>query len=106
MRDVYDSWNKASHHAAATCNDCHVPKDFIGKYMSKGLNGYHHSKAFTLGNFHEPIMIKPGNSKILEENCIRCHQEIVSLVAHDGVLESGEWDCIHCHQSVGHGPRK
>ncbi len=106
MRDVYDGWSKASHHAVAVCNDCHVPKDFFGKYLSKGLNGYHHSKAFTLGGFHEPIMIKPHNSAILEDNCLRCHEQAVSLIAHDGLLESGEWNCVHCHQSVGHGPRK
>ena len=31
MRDHYDGWQKASHHAHATCNDCHTPHDFVGK---------------------------------------------------------------------------
>src|SRR5262245_9663666 len=62
MNEQYDGWVKGSHHNVATCNDCHVPHDFIGKYMSKASNGYHHSKGFTLQDFHEPIMIKERNA--------------------------------------------
>jgi hypothetical protein len=25
MRDHYDGWDTSSHHAVATCNDCHAP---------------------------------------------------------------------------------
>ena len=57
MTPQYDSWQKSSHHAAATCVDCHLPHDFIGKYIAKAENGYHHSKAFTLQNFHEPFRL-------------------------------------------------
>ena len=64
MNDEYDSWRKGPHHGNATCNDCHVPPHFPQKYMAKAANGYHHSKAFTLQDFHEPIMIKERNSQI------------------------------------------
>src|SRR5690349_14990155 len=55
MRDQFEGWQKGPHHANATCNDCHVPYDFVGKYMAKAEHGWRHSKAFTLGGFHEPI---------------------------------------------------
>ncbi|HSQ68820.1 MAG TPA: NapC/NirT family cytochrome c, partial [Steroidobacteraceae bacterium] len=58
MRPQFDSWQKGSHHAVAKCVDCHLPHDFVGKYLAKSENGYHHSKGFTLQDFHEPIMIK------------------------------------------------
>jgi cytochrome c nitrite reductase small subunit len=29
MRDAYDSWQKASHHAAATCVECHLPTGLV-----------------------------------------------------------------------------
>ena len=45
MRDQYDSWQKASHHAHAKCIDCHLPHDFVGKYVAKAENGFFHSKA-------------------------------------------------------------
>ena len=63
MQPQYDSWQKASHHTVATCVTCHLPHDFIGKYYSKAENGYHHSKAFTLQNFHEPITITEKASR-------------------------------------------
>src|SRR5262249_30625402 len=77
MRDQYDGWQKASHHSVATCNDCHVPQKFVPKYLAKGENGFWHSKGFTLQDFHEPISIHSKNSRLLQANCIRCHQEAV-----------------------------
>jgi cytochrome c nitrite reductase small subunit len=61
MRDQYDGWQKSSHHAHATCNDCHVPHTFAVKWATKASNGYHHSEGFTLQDFHEPIQIKPAS---------------------------------------------
>jgi len=103
MQPEYDSWQKGSHHAVAKCVDCHLPHDFIGKYLAKGMNGYHHSKGFTFQDFHEPIMIKTRNSRILQDNCLRCHEGMVhDLVA--GAKSAPEpVYCVHCHQSIGHG---
>lgn len=106
MQPQYDSWQKSSHHAVATCVDCHLPHDFIGKYIAKAENGYHHSKGFTFQDFHEPIMIKEKNANILQNNCVDCHEGMThSLLNYD---ESDQVDvirCTHCHQSVGHGER-
>ena len=106
MRDQYDGWQKASHHSSATCNDCHVPHGFIPKYLTKGENGFEHSKAFTLQNFHEPIQIKPKSARIVQKNCIRCHGALVSdMLANDpGSDES--FTCARCHGCVGHGPTR
>src|SRR5262245_4500352 len=63
MNDQYDGWRKSSHHAAALCVDCHMPHDSLAaKLIAKADNGYHHSKGFTLQDFHEPIMITPRNT--------------------------------------------
>jgi cytochrome c nitrite reductase small subunit len=104
MSSQYDSWQKSSHHAVAGCVDCHLPHDFIGKWTAKALNGYHHSKGFTLQDFDEPITIKPGNSRILQENCLTCHRDLVHEAAGE-TRRSEEFTCVHCHQSVGHGDR-
>jgi cytochrome c nitrite reductase small subunit len=103
MRPQYDSWQKASHHAAAVCVDCHLPHGFIRKYIAKAENGYHHSKGFTFQDFHEPIMIKPKNSRILQENCIACHREMVSGLVEGATTGAQTGHCIHCHRSTGHG---
>jgi len=104
MQPQYDSWQKSSHHAAATCVDCHLPHTFIPKYIAKADNGYRHSKAFTLQNFHEPIQITPRNSRILEANCRACHSAITADMA-GGQHPQTTISCVHCHGDVGHGER-
>ena len=103
MQPQYDSWQKSSHHAVAVCVDCHLPHNFVGKYIAKAENGWHHSKGFTLQNFHEPIMIKEPNARILQDNCLACHEDL----AHDLVAgvngSADEVRCVHCHVTVGHG---
>jgi len=106
MRDHYDGWQKASHHAAATCNACHVPHDFFPKYLAKAENGFWHSKGFTFQDFHEPIRIKPRNARILQANCMGCHEDLVSDIAGLGSAGDDTNNCVRCHASVGHGPRR
>jgi cytochrome c nitrite reductase small subunit len=103
MNDVYDAWSRGSHHAVATCNDCHTPHEFPAKYVVKALNGWNHSLAFTLQNFPEPIRITPANKAVTQANCVSCHAELVSLV-HQG--EDGGPECARCHEAVGHDENK
>lgn len=103
MTPQYDSWQKSSHHAAASCVDCHLPHDFVGKYIAKAENGYHHSKAFTLQDFHEPIMIKKKNNRILQHNCLECHQDMVHDMFRGDMRDKDAVSCVHCHADVGHG---
>ncbi|MBI2119349.1 MAG: cytochrome c nitrite reductase small subunit [Elusimicrobia bacterium] len=101
MNDQYNGWIKSSHHTAATCNDCHTPHNPLGKYKTKAANGFWHSFYFTTGNFNEPIRIKAHNKEIAENNCRRCHQDIV--IAMDGPhKKTDHLSCVQCHGSVGH----
>ena len=106
MRDQFDGWQKSSHHANATCNDCHVPHDsFVAKYLSKAENGFWHSKGFTLQDFHEPIRIRQSNFATLNANCVHCHENLVSeITAH--VRSAEDFNCVRCHPQVGHGPTR
>lgn len=115
MREQYDGWIHGSHHTVATCNDCHLPHDnVVHKFFVKASNGYHHSKAFTLQDFAEPIRIKPGNAEVLENNCLRCHSGTISEITAHGTLgvptdptqKADLFGCVKCHQSVGHGPTR
>ena len=106
MREQFDGWQKASHHAVATCNDCHVPHDFIGKWLTKASNGHHHSEAFTFQNFHEPIRIKPGNAAVLNANCLYCHKDFTREITAHRVLKDEELYCVRCHAGIGHGPTR
>ena len=103
MQAQYDAWQKSSHHHVAACNDCHLPRGPMG-LVAKAVNGWNHSKAYTLQDFAEPIAIKPFNSAIVQENCLACHRALVQ----DAVMARGpgeEASCVHCHQGAGHGER-
>jgi cytochrome c nitrite reductase small subunit len=104
MRDHFESWEKASHHALAKCSDCHMPHDFAGKWLVKAESGYHHSLAFTLWNFRDPIRIKPQSAGVLNTNCLYCHKDFVrEITAHRVSRDEGLY-CVRCHDGVGHGP--
>ena len=94
---------EASHHGVATCMDCHLPHDLLGKYLAKARNGWNHSKAFTLQDFPEPIRITPANAEILQASCLECHGELVHEIADARGGAGRELACVHCHATVGHG---
>lgn len=100
MRDEFDSW-QVSAHRAVTCNDCHVPHNLVGKYVTKAEHGLRHSWVFTFGD-PQVIRIKPSSLEIVQENCIRCHEPMV-----EGILNPAHTDapdkCSRCHRGVGHG---
>jgi len=100
MRDVYEAWNHGSHKAAAKCGDCHTPDGFLAHWAVKGLNGWNHSRAFTTGDFHEPIQITGFNKEVAKESCLRCHGDLTALMDHRNA--SNPTDCLRCHADVGH----
>lgn len=103
MDAVYEGWYHSSHQRVAVCNDCHTPHAFIPKYWTKMVSGANHVFHFTLGNIPEPLRAKPHTQEILQENCLRCHAETVSMIA-DG-LPDAERHCFDCHRDVAHGAR-
>ena len=106
MNDQYESWSRGPHHATARCIDCHLPHEFIPKYIAKADNGYRHSKGFTFMDFHDPIMIKPNNAHTLQDNCLRCHGDFVHAIVRGSTTRVDAVRCVHCHRGAGHGARR
>jgi cytochrome c nitrite reductase small subunit len=104
MQGHYDSWQNSSHRHVASCNDCHLSHHPIGKWVTKADNGFFHSLAFTTGAFHEPIQIKPRNSRVTQNACLHCHGDFVHNML--PVEPGGDMMmCVHCHSGVGHSHR-
>ncbi len=101
MNEQYDSWRKSSHHSAAVCNDCHTPPGAVSKYVTKALNGFFHSYAFTSGDYPDNIQITGRNRRVTQQACMKCHEQITDQLqavrGHDQKL-----DCLTCHNDVGH----
>jgi cytochrome c nitrite reductase small subunit len=102
MDEQFSGWVKSSHREVAVCNDCHVPANFLGKYFTKGRNGFWHSYYFTVGGFPEPIRATATSRAIAEANCRRCHGEVIEAMGTPSHAGSAEVSCIRCHGSVGH----
>jgi cytochrome c nitrite reductase small subunit len=105
MRPQYDGWQKASHHGVARCVDCHLPHEFVPKYLAKAENGFRHGRHFTAGTFEEPITIKARGREILQANCVRCHAPLVAEMNLGSPEGPGQVECVHCHATVGHGEK-
>lgn len=105
MRPQYDSWQASSHHQVAVCIDCHLPQDFFAKYMVKAENGWRHGEKFTRQDFVEPIVAQAAARKILQANCVRCHDGLVHEILGAPDVKGAELPCTHCHWGVGHGER-
>ena len=109
MYPHYASWSKSSHQASATCVDCHVPHDnFFRKYAFKARDGFMHSTYFTFRWEPQVIQLKRPGTKIVQENCIRCHLEQIDMVqiveVTRNVAEKGDGKlCWDCHRGTPHG---
>lgn len=103
MDGAYEGWYHAGHQEYATCADCHTPHSLIPKYYVKALSGYHHVTTFVFGEIPEAIRAKESSQKVVQENCIYCHEDTVEgIVAAPMPTDRYCWDC---HRSVAHGQR-
>ncbi len=109
MYTQYASWTHSSHREVATCNDCHVPQDNVfRKYYFKAMDGMRHATIFTARAEPQVIQIKQAGANAVQENCIRCHYELVSMVRSIQVTadnhDEGEGArCWDCHRETPHG---
>ncbi len=103
MDAVYENWYHGGHKAWTTCNDCHTPHAFIPKYWVKAQSGYHHVTAFMFGKIPDAIRAKESSRKIVQNNCIRCHEETVSDII-GGAMPFDRY-CFDCHRASAHGER-
>ena len=102
MEEQFSAWSRGSHRAVAVCNDCHAPHELVGKYLTKAINGWNHSLAFTTGRFPEPIRITPRNRRITENACRSCHVEIVEAIDPHAAGSVDRLACLTCHRDAGH----
>jgi cytochrome c nitrite reductase small subunit len=112
MYPHYASWAKSSHGQVTTCVDCHIPQDnFIRKYYVKGTDGMAHTTYFTFRWEPQVIRIKSRGTGVVQENCIRCHLDLVDMVhlvevtGKTAAMGEGKL-CWECHRETPHGTVK
>jgi cytochrome c nitrite reductase small subunit len=108
MYPFYASWSKSSHGREATCSECHVPRDnLFSKYYVKGTDGLKHATYFTFRWEPQVIRIKSRGTNVVQENCIRCHLDLVDMVqlvevSGASALDGDEKLCWDCHRETPH----
>lgn len=96
MESQYENWFHNAGHRRIKCIDCHLPNDNFGRHIAwKGVTGMWDVYAFYSGHVPETITISQKGAEIVQENCRRCHEEIVSKINEDG-------NCRHCHRRLSH----
>jgi len=109
MYPQYATWSHSSHREVTSCNDCHVPHNNIFRtYFFKAKDGMRHASIFTMRWEPQVIMIKEAGVNVVQENCIRCHRDMVDMVSIVEVTgdnhEKGKGKrCWDCHREVPHG---
>lgn len=96
MKEQYETWSH-SLHRNFKCVDCHLPNDnFVNHYVWKGIDGTKDLISETMGlkEWWE-IHLSEHGKKVLQSNCIRCHEGIVSHI-------DKKRNCIDCHKTVTH----
>lgn len=109
MAPQYATWVHSSHREWSHCNDCHVPhNNVINKYYFKAKDGLRHATIFTLRKEPQVIHIKHAGEKVVQDNCIRCHTELIYNIKVAAIQPNfhsirTERQCWECHQEVPHG---
>ncbi len=109
MAPQFSTWNHSSHREVAGCVECHVPHNNIfNKYYFKAKDGLRHATIFTLRREPQVIFIHDAGKRVVQNNCIRCHTELIT----DGRLNIRTSDfqhfrnsrnCNECHRETPHG---
>ena len=103
MTDVYVSHRNSSHGRGVSCNDCHLPHTSIAReYAFKAVDGLKHAYVFTLKPESQTMHLSSFAAPVVQENCMRCHEERMSEVSAASYEESGR-NCWDCHRDVVHG---
>lgn len=109
MATQYATWFHSRHRQVATCNDCHVPHDNkIRHYAFKASDGARHAFMFTFRLEPQVIRIHSAGQRVVQENCIRCHDAAVHAttlaeVRGDDVHAEEGLRCWACHRETPHG---
>lgn len=95
MEAEYTAWTHSSHHRKM-CVDCHLPNENKAVYyLWKSLDGLKDVLVFYSGTVPDRIKISAHGEKVLQANCIRCHETTVMMI-------DRQRKCWDCHRRISH----
>jgi cytochrome c nitrite reductase small subunit len=96
MEAEYEAWVHTGAHRREKCVDCHLPNENMTvHYVWKAIDGLKDVAFFYSGNVPERIELTAHGQKVLQSNCVRCHESTVMLIDTDR-------QCWGCHRRISH----
>ena len=96
MEKQHTAYMHSGAHRRIRCVDCHLPNENPAvHYIWKGIDGMKDAIHFYSGKVPEHIKLSVHGAEVLQANCIRCHEELVSMI-------NTEKRCWNCHRSITH----
>jgi cytochrome c nitrite reductase small subunit len=96
MEAEYEAWFHEGAHRGINCVDCHLPHGNLAiHYVWKSIDGLKDMIVFYSGTVPESIKASDHAQKVLQSNCIRCHETSVEMI-------DNERQCWSCHRRLAH----
>jgi len=96
MEAQYEAWFHEGAHRRKLCVDCHLPHGNLATYYTwKSIDGMKDVAVFYSGRAPDDIRISAHGEKVLQSNCIRCHENAVENI-------DNERKCWDCHRRLSH----
>ena len=95
-----DTFQASSHSEHTDCAGCHIPHEFITGSFYKAFTGTRDAVAMILGTAPDRIEISGHGSKVVNDNCLDCHTQVMEVVGYPK-NDRGQ-DCYDCHQNIPH----
>jgi cytochrome c nitrite reductase small subunit len=95
MEAEYVAWMHSAH-SRKMCVDCHLPNENRAiYYIWKSIDGLKDVIVFYSGSVPDHIKISSHGEKVLQANCIRCHETAVTMI-------DQKRKCWDCHRRISH----
>ncbi len=96
MEAEYAAWIHAGAHRSNRCVDCHLPNQNMAvHYLWKSIDGLKDAILFYSGQVSDDIELTDHGREVLQANCIRCHEQTVSMIDQNR-------HCWACHRQIQH----
>jgi cytochrome c nitrite reductase small subunit len=96
MESEYEAWFHEGAHRRINCVDCHLPHENLAvHYVWKSIDGLKDMLVFYSGRVPDSIKASDHAQKVLQSNCLRCHETSVELI-------DNERQCWSCHRRLVH----
>lgn len=95
-----NSYLHSPHAGEANCGDCHDPHALVTGSMYAAFTGSRDVYRVVTNTTPKEIRATNLSKKILQENCLRCHGDIMGDIG--DTSKNGSVYCFQCHRSIVH----